>query len=113
PSTSFLELRGDESAIGINIHASIDMVSSEPLFEIEAFVDSKEEDFLSLVTEPYDPVAHRWLRIRDEGGALYFEHSADGVTWEELAVRSPNQIPVDDLLVSLGVRTNGSASDAP
>lgn len=34
-----------------------------------------------LATAPYDPVAHRWLGVREEDGWLYFETSADGVAF--------------------------------
>ncbi|HEU0078956.1 MAG TPA: hypothetical protein VFQ76_14980, partial [Longimicrobiaceae bacterium] len=30
----------------------------------------------------YDPTAHRWLRIREQLGMLYYEYSADGCAWE-------------------------------
>lgn len=29
----------------------------------------------------YDPVAHAWLRLRDDAGTLRWETSPDGVTW--------------------------------
>jgi len=29
----------------------------------------------------WDPVAHRWWRIREAGGDIFFETSADGVAW--------------------------------
>lgn len=29
----------------------------------------------------YDPVAYRWIRIRDTAGSVYWETSPDGVTW--------------------------------
>lgn len=30
---------------------------------------------------PYDPVDHAWCRIREAGGTLFFDTSADGITW--------------------------------
>lgn len=32
-------------------------------------------------TLPYDPEAHAWLRVREGGGTLFWETSADGRTW--------------------------------
>lgn len=32
-------------------------------------------------TLPYDPVAHAWLGVRESGGTLFWETSADGRTW--------------------------------
>lgn len=40
---------------------------------------------------PYDPVAHRWMRIRHTGSVLRFEASPDGRTWSELV--SPQLAP--------------------
>ncbi|WP_282790909.1 hypothetical protein [Streptomyces sp. CC224B] len=33
------------------------------------------------VSLTYDPVAHRWLRIRETGGSLFWDTSPDGSTW--------------------------------
>lgn len=30
---------------------------------------------------PYDPVAHAWLRLREDAGALHWETAPDGRTW--------------------------------
>lgn len=32
---------------------------------------------------PLDPVNHRFLRLREEGGSVYYETSSDGSTWTE------------------------------
>lgn len=32
----------------------------------------------------YDPIAHRWLRIREEAGTTYWEAAADGADWTVL-----------------------------
>jgi hypothetical protein len=59
---------------------------------------------------PYDPARHRWLRLRHEtaavagGDVVYYETSADGVTWEVLAAVTP-PIAVTSLYVYLGART--------
>jgi hypothetical protein len=34
-----------------------------------------------LETMPYDPAVHRWLRLREHLGVLYWETSADGEEW--------------------------------
>jgi hypothetical protein len=34
---------------------------------------------------PYDPVAHRWWQLRQDGPRVYYEVSADGVTWSSIA----------------------------
>lgn len=30
---------------------------------------------------PHDPVAHAWLRLREDGGSLFWETAPDGRTW--------------------------------
>lgn len=47
---------------------------------LEAYVDSGNSKGL-LASAPYDPDAHRWVRLREDAGWLYFETSADGVTF--------------------------------
>lgn len=37
---------------------------------------------------PYDPVKHRWLRLREEAGKTYWEVSPDGEVWGTLAGKS-------------------------
>ncbi len=62
---------------------------------------------------PYDPVRHRWLRLRHETAALaggdvvYYETSPDGVDWDVLAAPAP-PIPVTSLYVYLGARTQAA-----
>jgi hypothetical protein len=36
-------------------------------------------------SEPYDPIAHAWWRIREQAGTLHFETSADGKLWKPFA----------------------------
>lgn len=36
---------------------------------------------LLLATFPYDPDLHRWLRLRESAGAVYWDSSPDGFTW--------------------------------
>lgn len=37
--------------------------------------------FTRLQDLPYDPVAHRWLRLRERAGITYWETAPDGVNW--------------------------------
>ena len=34
--------------------------------------------------QPYDPNVHKYLRIREDSGTVYWEYSTDGLTWTEL-----------------------------
>jgi hypothetical protein len=61
---------------------------------------------------PYDPVAHRWWRIREAAGTTLFEFSPDGLDWTEVrSIATPswaNRVSVD---ISSGY-WNGNAVDA-
>ncbi len=39
-----------------------------------------------LASVPYDPVQHRWLRIRESGGTVYLETAPDGTAWTAQAM---------------------------
>lgn len=44
-------------------------------------------------TVPYDPVAHRWWRIRESAGSVHHETSADGMSWSvQQSVSTPDYV---------------------
>lgn len=47
---------------------------------LEAYVDAGDSQGL-IASTPYDAAAHRWVRLREDGGWLHFETSLDGVTF--------------------------------
>jgi len=49
----------------------------------------------------YDPIDHRWWRIREASGDVIWETSPDGTSWTELA-KTAAVLPVDALTVVLG-----------
>ncbi|HEX7241028.1 MAG TPA: vanadium-dependent haloperoxidase [Longimicrobiaceae bacterium] len=51
---------------------------------------------------PYDAARHRWLRIRETFGALYWEVSADGTEWAVAASRSPHPFDLTALHALFG-----------
>ncbi|HEY0014882.1 MAG TPA: hypothetical protein VGC13_01135 [Longimicrobium sp.] len=53
-----------------------------------------------LETLPYDAVAHRWVRLRERAGVLYWETSADGVGWD-LRVRNATPFTVTAVLIDI------------
>jgi len=61
---------------------------------------------------PYDPVAHAWLRIREAGGDLHWETSADGITWTtRRTASSPAWVADVDLQVQLIAHRDGGVDD--
>jgi hypothetical protein len=63
--------------------------------------------YTRLAQLPYDPVRHRWLRLREWLGVLYWETSPDGCAWEVLASKAP---PVALTAVTLDI---GAGTWAP
>jgi hypothetical protein len=53
---------------------------------------------------PYDPVAHRWWRIRPNGAHAIFEGSPDGRTWNTLYVGTTASVPAT-VTVEFGAQT--------
>ncbi|MFL5541320.1 MAG: hypothetical protein ACJ8J0_20195, partial [Longimicrobiaceae bacterium] len=52
---------------------------------------------------PYDRTLHRWMRIREQLGVLYFEYSADGCRWTLLiSVATPFSLTSVKLEVAAG-----------
>ena len=51
---------------------------------------------------PYDPVAHRWLRLREGLGTLHWEVSPDGEKWTAVASRSPHPITLTAVFALFG-----------
>lgn len=62
---------------------------------------------------PLDPVNHRFLRLREDGGTVHYETSADGITWTERwsvvhALPEP-----EEMRTMLGVQAWGSLPRTP
>ncbi len=55
--------------------------------------------YTRLARVPYNAARHRWLRLREALGVLYWEVSADGTSWEVLASKAP---PIAITAVNLG-----------
>ncbi|HEY0020123.1 MAG TPA: vanadium-dependent haloperoxidase [Longimicrobium sp.] len=52
----------------------------------------------------YDPERHRWLRLREQSGTLFYESSADAARWEVLAA-VPVPFDLTVVKVSIGATT--------
>jgi hypothetical protein len=57
--------------------------------------------YTSLAVVPFDAKAHRWLRLRENVGTLYYEASADGCTWSEIA-RTPTPFNLTAVILEIG-----------
>jgi hypothetical protein len=56
----------------------------------------------------YDPVRHRWLRLRERLGTLYWEVSADGEEWEVVLDRSPHPINLTAVKARFGAEVTAA-----
>jgi hypothetical protein len=54
---------------------------------------------------PYDETRHRWVRLREQGGTLYWETSPQGTEWTVLASRTP-PITLTAVWLSFGAGTS-------
>lgn len=59
---------------------------------------------MSIASVTYDATLHRWWQIREAAGTTYWETSANGTTWTELASQA-NPIPLDAIEVQTGAGT--------
>ncbi|HEX2224561.1 MAG TPA: vanadium-dependent haloperoxidase [Thermoanaerobaculia bacterium] len=57
--------------------------------------------YTTVAEQPYDPQAHRWLRLREQFGALYWETAPDALTWTAVASR-PDPFNLTDVALQIG-----------
>lgn len=72
--------------------------------DIEQHVDGVESGAVNI---EYDATAHRWWRIRESGGDVFFETAPDGADW---TVRSTVKAGFDQTAVQVEI---GAGHDAP
>jgi hypothetical protein len=61
---------------------------------------------------PYDPVAHAWLRLREDAASLYWEASADGLAWTALrTASSPAWVSHTDLSLLFEAHRDAGVDD--
>jgi hypothetical protein len=60
----------------------------------------------------FDPVAHRYLRIRESSGTYDFETSLDGVTYDPYDSSSTTGVPPTSLHVQLGLHADPNTAAA-
>lgn len=62
-----------------------------------------------LATLTYDPTAHRWWRIREDTGIVYWEVSPDATTWTAVAERPESGLfPMDQVRMRARAYANGT-----
>ncbi len=86
PAVVYLRASQGTDAIDMRLDLTDELLACS--YELEAGATT-------VVEEPFSPAAHRWWRIRVDGGAIHWEASSDGLAWSSVAATSPN--PIDDL----------------
>lgn len=59
--------------------------------------------FASVGTTTYSSTTHKWLRVRESGGTVYWDTSADGVSWTNRASSASPAITVTTVYVNFVV----------
>jgi hypothetical protein len=124
-SAHFYDLRSD--AVSIEIKRMVNTATNSRVY-FSAYDDvdsavwftqgggtltcSKRVDHMEveLSNTPYDPVAHRFWRMREEGGTLRWETSADGMAWATLA-SSSSVFDLSRVRVQFAAATEGGNPD--
>ncbi|MFJ2178883.1 LamG domain-containing protein [Streptomyces sp. NPDC087851] len=64
------------------------------------------------VTLTYSAIDHLWLRLREQGGTLYWETSGDGITWTVgRSLATPAWVTTQQVVVDLPVSRTGGTGD--
>lgn len=93
-----------------NAYRSLNMDIEQGHIDI-SWVDSSNA-WHTAASVNYDPVAHRWLRIRSTGGVVYWEAAPDGKTFATLASLTP-PFSLDDYHVTIGCGTSYTTPEVP
>jgi len=75
----------------------------------DVYAGSFINDNRQLMSEAYTAANHKWLRLRESGGVIYHEKSADGVTWTTMASRT-TPIRYDNCQVYMNVTPSSNAT---
>jgi hypothetical protein len=60
---------------------------------------------------PFDPVQHRWLRLRGEGGTVYWETSPDGQDWQLHGLHSQPPYDLTEVEIEIYGKSETGAID--
>lgn len=67
--------------------------------------------YSTLASIPYDPVAHRWVRLQESNGIISWEHSADGRAWVSyMALAAPFSLAAGSVGIGVG---GGDGTEVP
>jgi hypothetical protein len=63
-------------------------------------------------TTPYNATNHRWWRIRESGGTIYYEYSANGNSWSILtSIAAPFAVTNVEVLLFVGTEAANATTD--
>lgn len=61
-------------------------------------------------TDTYDPAVHKWFRIREASGTIFWDTSVDGVTWTNRTSVATPAIDITSLQIELYADSDGAVS---
>jgi hypothetical protein len=64
----------------------------------------------ALSATPYSPTSHKFWRLRESGGTLYWEAGPDGISWPTRMHSGPSPISLVGVDISIGAGTNASVA---
>jgi hypothetical protein len=103
----------------LHFHAWLQLMRNATNFlEIEAHDGATRIGYYQLGTwyamaaVPYDAVAHRWWRVREQAGMVYWETSPDGLDWSAHAA-IPDPFGLDALDVRVGTECSTACPSPP
>lgn len=99
-----IQADGSGTFMGIYYHQDVGTLTLE---NAVGFADA------GVVTITYDPVAHRWWRIRHDGTSAYYETAPDGFTWttRRTVSTAPSWTNYNDLRVIFEAGDSPTAGD--
>jgi hypothetical protein len=63
--------------------------------------------YTTIATTTYNSTTHKWLRIREASGTVYFDYSADGISWTNFT-SAANPFAVTGLFVTIQIGTDSA-----
>ncbi len=99
---------------GVSIEFTIEFGNGNDIeFDLENGNIDGDDDYIGRRFRiPFDPVAHRWLRFRGNGTALYWETSPDGDNWERQGEHLAPPLRLDRVVIDIsGDSDNGNTDN--
>jgi hypothetical protein len=95
---------------GTFLQLYLDVTNTITLFVYNDTLTAEKQvagSYTTIASTAYNGTNHRWLRIREASGTVYFDTSADGLTWNNFT-STPNPFTLTALVASLFIGTDSA-----